>query len=89
MDVFRLNFSHGTHDDHTGAADGRSARWARRRGGGWRSSRKTWGLKIRLGAIPGDEVDCRLGDEFTLVVERTTDDPHQLTCTYRAPPSAT
>ncbi|AGA31402.1 pyruvate kinase [Singulisphaera acidiphila] len=82
VDVFRLNFSHGTHADHTEAlADVRAV--------GDETGRRLavlqdlGGPKIRLGAIPGDAVDCRLGDEFTLVVERTADNPHQLTCTYR------
>jgi pyruvate kinase len=41
------------------------------------------GPKIRLGPIPGDSVDCILGATFKLVNERSTDDPHELTCTYR------
>ena len=41
------------------------------------------GPKIRLGAIPGDAVDCVLGTTFKLVNDRDTDDPHELTCTYR------
>lgn len=82
VDVFRLNFSHGTHDDHTEAlADVRAV--GEETGRRLAVLQDLGGPKIRLGAIPGDEVDCRLGDEFTLVVERTADDPHQLTCTYR------
>ena len=41
------------------------------------------GPKIRLGAIPGDAVECKLDEEFTLVLDRTSDDPRELTCTYR------
>src|SRR5206468_4048172 len=41
------------------------------------------GPKIRLGAIPGDAVACPLGAEFRIVTDRTGDDPHELTCTYR------
>ena len=44
------------------------------------------GPKIRLGPIPGDAVECRLGEEFILVADRTSDDPRQLTCTYRELP---
>jgi pyruvate kinase len=82
VDVVRLNFSHGTHDEHAEAlrtvrsvadATGRSIGVLLDLGG----------PKIRLGPIPGDEVECPLGDEFTLVVDRTADDSHQLTCTYR------
>ena len=85
VDVFRLNFSHGTHDEHSATlrairavaeASGRSLAVLQDLGG----------PKIRLGPIPGDEVECPLGQEFTLVVDRTTDDPRQLTCTYRELP---
>src|SRR5947209_2611652 len=81
VDVFRLNFSHGTHDEHSATlrairavaeASGRSLAVLQDLGG----------PKIRLGPIPGDEVECRVGQEFTLVVDRTSDDPRQLTCTY-------
>ena len=45
------------------------------------------GPKIRLGPIPGDEVDCPLGASFELVADRTRpDDPHQFTCSYRELP---
>ncbi len=82
VDVFRLNFSHGTHDEHARtlrlireAADacGRIVAVLQDLGG----------PKIRLGDIPGDAVECHLGDEFTLVKDRDSDDPKQLTCTYR------
>ena len=33
------------------------------------------GPKIRLGPIPGDVVECPLGDEFTLVADRTVGRP--------------
>ncbi|HEV3165032.1 MAG TPA: pyruvate kinase [Isosphaeraceae bacterium] len=81
-EVFRLNFSHGTHEEHSevlqairtiGQEEGRALGVLQDLGG----------PKIRLGDIPGDEVECRLGDRFTLVSDRTSDDPHQLTCTYR------
>ncbi|WP_435009003.1 pyruvate kinase [Tundrisphaera lichenicola] len=85
VDVFRLNFSHGTRDEHSAThhairaverASGRSLAILQDLGG----------PKIRLGPIPGDEVECRLGDEFTLVTDRTSDDPRQFTCTYRELP---
>ena len=82
VDVFRLNFSHGTQDEHSAtlraireAADdcGRIVAVLQDLGG----------PKIRLGDIPGDAVECHLGDEFELVKDRDSDDPRQLTCTYR------
>ena len=85
VDVFRINFSHGSHDEHTevlrairkvGEESGRSIAILQDLGG----------PKIRLGPIPGDAVDCRIGEAFSLVVDRTSEDPRQLTCTYRELP---
>jgi pyruvate kinase len=85
VDVFRLNFSHGTQDEHTttlavirevAEASGRMIAVLQDLGG----------PKLRLGPIPGDVVDCRSDEEFVLVQDRTADDPHQLTCTYRSLP---
>ena len=74
VDVFRLNFSHGTHDEHT-----QTLRAIRAVEGDLGLClavlQDLGGPKIRLGPIPGDSVDCRLGDEFTLLVERISDDP--------------
>src|SRR5262245_48877658 len=61
VDVFRLNFSHGTHDDHTEAL-------AAVRAAGEETGRQLavlqdlGGPKIRLGPIPGGSVECRVGD---------------------------
>src|SRR5215510_14363144 len=81
VNVFRLNFSHGSHEEH-------SAILADIRRVGQEIDRQIAilqdlsGPKIRLGPIPGDVVECHLGEEFTLVTDRTTDDPHELTCSY-------
>ncbi len=81
VDVFRLNFSHGTHDEHsTSLAMIRSA--ADEAGQMIAVLQDLGGPKLRLGPIPGDAIECRLGDDFSLVRERTVDDPHQITCTY-------
>ena len=59
VDVFRLNFSHGTQDEHSATlatirevadASGRMIAVLQDLGG----------PKIRLGPIPGDAVECRL-----------------------------
>src|SRR5262245_11792265 len=66
VNVFRLNFSHGTHDEH-------SAIVANIRALSRETDRRVavlqdlCGPKMRLEPIPGDVVDCRLNDEFTLV----------------------
>ena len=82
VDVFRLNFSHGTHDDH-GAVLGAIRALGEELGRPLAVLQDLGGPKIRLGPIPGDAVDCELGARFTLAVERTGDDPRELTCTYR------
>jgi pyruvate kinase len=80
VDVFRLNFSHGTHDEHSEvvAHVQAIAREVDRRLG---ILQDLGGPKMRLGPIPGDMVPCGLGAEFTLVASRTSDDPHELTST--------
>ena len=83
VDVFRLNFSHGSHAEHSAnVAAIREA--AAELGRDIAILQDLGGPKIRLGVIPGDAVDCRLEDTFELVEARTRlDDPSQLTCTYR------
>ena len=82
-DVFRLNFSHGTHDEHTATL--RTIRTVAEECGRIIAVlQDLGGPKIRLGPIPGDAVECALGDEFVLAADRRSDDPHELTSTYRA-----
>ena len=86
VSVFRLNFSHGTHDEHTAVlADIRSLAGEMGRHVG--VLQDLCGPKVRLGPIPGDLVECPAGQEFTLVADRTSDDPHELTSTYRQLPN--
>jgi pyruvate kinase len=83
VDVFRLNFSHGTHDEHSATLTAiRSV--ADEAGRMIAVLQDLGGPKLRLGPIPGDAIDCRLGDEFTLVKESTGTNPRELTCTYAA-----
>ena len=83
VDVFRLNFSHGTQDEHSRVVEA-IRRVSDESGRNIAVLQDLGGPKLRLGPIPGDAVECRLGDEFSLVRDRTADDPRQLTCTYRA-----
>jgi pyruvate kinase len=86
VDVFRLNFSHGTQDEHTSSlAAIRSI--SESEGRLIAVLQDLAGPKIRLGEIPVDELMCELGEEFMLVADRTSDDPRQLTCTYPTLPS--
>src|SRR5262245_12858170 len=86
VNVFRLNFSHGTHEEHsTVLADVRAiSRETGRQAG---ILQDLCGPKMRLGPIPGDLVACPLGEEFTLVTDRTSDSPRELTCSYRELPN--
>lgn len=82
VDVFRLNFSHGTHDDHTAV---RAAIYEQAEAAGRIVAilQDLCGPKIRLGPIAGDEVNCELGAFFTLAAEADPADPRRLTCSYR------
>ena len=81
VDVFRLNFSHGTHDEHSETLHAIRA-IAQESGRLIAVLQDLGGPKIRLGPIPGDQVECRLGETFRLVANRTSDDPHELTSTF-------
>jgi pyruvate kinase len=86
VNVFRLNFSHGTHEDHAGFL--KTIRQASREAGRHIAIlQDLCGPKIRLGPIPGDLVECPLGEEFTLSVQEPSNDPHVLTCSYRDLPN--
>jgi pyruvate kinase len=81
VDVFRLNFSHGTHDEHS-AVLAEIRRLSREAGRHVAVLQDLCGPKMRLGPIPGDMVDCTLGEEFTLTSESSSNQPHELTCSY-------
>jgi pyruvate kinase len=83
--VFRLNFSHGSHEEHSAVlADIRGI--SREMGRHIGVLQDLCGPKIRLGPIPGDLVECPLGGEFTLAADRVSDDARELTCSYRGLP---
>ena len=86
VNVFRLNFSHGTHEEHTAVLSHIRA-LSREAGGYVAILQDLCGPKMRLGPIPRDLVECPLGEEFTLVTERSSDNPHELTCSYRELPN--
>ncbi|HET6574379.1 MAG TPA: pyruvate kinase [Fimbriiglobus sp.] len=86
VNVFRLNFSHGTHEEHSAVlADIRAV--SREAGRHVGVLQDLCGPKMRLGPIPGDLVECPLGEEFTLVAERSSDSLRELTCSYRELPN--
>lgn len=81
VDLFRLNFSHASHEEH-------SETFRRIRAASAATGREVGvlqdlcGPKIRLGPVAGDAVECHPDAIFTLARGRTVDDPHVLTCTY-------
>ena len=81
VNVFRLNFAHGTHEEHA-AVLAEIRRLSRQMDRHVAVLQDLCGPKIRLGNIPGDLVDCQLGEEFTLLSDRLTDSPRELTCSY-------
>ena len=84
VDVFRLNFSHGTHEVHTAALEA-IRRIAAETGIQLAVLQDLCGPKIRLGEIAGGVVVCDHDAEFVLVGRAGSgDDPHHLTSTYRA-----
>ena len=86
VNVFRLNFSHGTHEEHSAIlADIRAL--SREVGHHVAVLQDLCGPKIRLGPIAGDVVECPLGEEFTLVSASSSSDSRELTCSYRELPN--
>ena len=84
-DVFRLNFSHGTHAEHSAVvADIRAI--SREMGRHVAVLQDLCGPKMRLEPFPGDVMECRLSDELTLV-DRPTVVAGELACTYRSLPN--
>ena len=85
VNVFRLNFSHGTHAEHSATlADIRALSGEMQRHVALLQD--LCGPKMRLEPFPGDVVECNLHDEFTLV-EEATNAVRQLTCSYRRLPN--
>src|SRR5208283_4818718 len=65
VDVFRLNFSHGSHDEHTATLKA-IRKIGEDMGRQLAVLQDLCGPKIRLGDIPGDAVECDFGAEFCL-----------------------
>jgi pyruvate kinase len=81
VSVFRLNFSHGTHEEHTEVL--RDIRdLSLQMGRHVAILQDLGGPKIRLGPVPGDLITCALGQEFTLVAEPSPNGEGELTCSY-------
>jgi pyruvate kinase len=82
VDVFRLNFSHGTHNEHTDQLLA-IRRISEESGIPLAVLQDLCGPKIRLGDIPGGAVACDLDAVFVLAGEPGPgNDPHYLTCSH-------
>ena len=85
VDVFRLTFSHGTHEEHSAVlADIR--RLSREMDRHVAVLQDLCGPKMRLEPIANDVLDCHLDDEFTLVAG-TPATARELACSYRTLPN--
>ena len=86
VDVFRLNFSHGTHQEHTARLES-IRRIANETGRQLAVLQDLCGPKIRLGRVAGDLLACDHDAEFLLSSDTNeSDDPTHLTSTYRSLP---
>jgi len=86
VDVFRLNFSHASHEEHSASFEA-IQRVSRELGREIAILQDLCGPKIRLGSIAGDLVSCELDSEFTLASElEDPSDPRQLTSTHTTLP---
>ncbi|HSK00913.1 MAG TPA: pyruvate kinase [Kofleriaceae bacterium] len=81
MSVARLNFSHGTHEDHAKVLAIVRAE-AERRGKAIAVLLDLQGPKIRTGRFAEGQVELRPGAEFTITTEPVTGDVHRVSTTY-------
>jgi len=86
VDVFRLNFSHGTHEEHSRVLN-TVRQVSRELGQPVAILQDLCGPKFRLGPIAGDVVDCLHGDLFSLVTSSNGENPKELTCSYTQLPN--
>jgi len=84
-DVFRLNFSHGTHEDHRRAFEAARAE-ADRAGTHVALLADLCGPKIRAGEIAGGGVQIAAGDEIAITIEPIVGDATRFSTTYESLP---
>src|SRR5438046_8032426 len=86
MDVARLNFSHGTHDDHLRAI-GNVRRAAETAGRPVALLLDLQGPKIRVGKIDGGKAQLEAGAEVTITVDPAVlGNARRLSCSYEGLP---
>jgi pyruvate kinase len=86
VSVFRLNFSHGTHEEHSAvlAAIRAASRDADRHVA---VLQDLCGPKMRLEPLAGGVLECRLDDEFELVSHDASGNARELRCSYSELPN--
>jgi pyruvate kinase len=85
MSVARLNFSHGTHDDHARMLQIVRSE-AERRGKAIAALLDLQGPKIRVGKIANGQIELRPGAELTITTENIVGDDKRVSTTYQGLP---
>jgi pyruvate kinase len=85
MNVARLNFSHGTHDDHAKMLHIVRAE-ADRRGKAVAALLDLQGPKIRIGKIAGGAIELKVGAELTITTDEVLGDERRVSTTYQGLP---
>ncbi len=85
VNVFRLNFSHGTHEEHS-AVLAHIRRLSREMDRHVAVLQDLCGPKMRLEPVPDDLLECNLNDEFTIVTASPANG-RELACSYRELPN--
>ncbi|HEU4728630.1 MAG TPA: pyruvate kinase [Kofleriaceae bacterium] len=85
MSVARLNFSHGSHDDHAKMLQVVRAE-AERRGKAIAALLDLQGPKIRIGRFASGQIELRPGGELTITTEEVIGDERRVSTTYAGLP---
>jgi pyruvate kinase len=85
MSVARLNFSHGTHDDHARMLHIIRAE-ADRRGKAIAALLDLQGPKIRIGKLANGQIELKPGAELTITTESVVGDERRVSTTYQGLP---
>src|ERR1043165_9526263 len=81
MSVARLNFSHGTHDDHARMLQAVRAE-SDKRGKAIAALLDLQGPKIRVGKLANGQVELKAGAELTITTEDVIGDERRVSMTY-------
>jgi pyruvate kinase len=85
MSVARLNFSHGSHEDHARMLQIVRAE-ADKRGKAIAALLDLQGPKIRVGKLAGDQAELKVGAELVITTEELIGDARRVSTTYQGLP---